>query len=85
MRGAVAVTDYGRYEFLSGRNLPEVNFWTPSERHVFQAPQFSPFFFKLKAAHNAVCAFGYFARWASLPDRLAWDCFMEGNGCGSLA
>jgi putative restriction endonuclease len=85
MRGTVAVTDYGWYEFLIGRNLPEVNFWTPSDRHAFQAPQFSPLFFKLKVPHNAVCGFGYFARWASLPDWLAWDCFREGNGCGSLA
>lgn len=85
MRGTVAVTDYGWYEFLRGRSLPEVNFWTPSDRHISRAPQFSPFFFKLKVPHNAVCGFGYFARWASLPDWLAWDCFREGNGCGSLA
>lgn len=85
MRGTVGVTDYGWYEFLSDRNLPEVNFWTPSDRHVFRAPQFSPFFFKLKVPHNAICGFGYFARRASLPDWLAGDCFQEGNGCGSLA
>jgi putative restriction endonuclease len=84
MRGTIAVTDHGWYEFLRGRNLPEVNFWTPSDRHAFRAPEFSPFFFKLKAPHNAVCGFGYFARWASLPDWLAWDCFREGNGCQSL-
>lgn len=84
MQGTIAVTDYGWYAFLSGRRLPEVNFWTPSDRHAFNAPQFSPFFFKLKAPHSAVCGFGYFARWASLPDWLAWDCFREGNGCESL-
>ncbi len=85
MQGTIAVTDYGWYDFLLPRNLPEVNFWTPSDRHAFKAPPFSPLFFKLKAPHNAVCGFGYFARWASLPDWLAWDCFGEGNGCGSLA
>jgi MoxR-like ATPase len=51
MRGTVAVTDYGWYEFLRGRGLPEVNFWTPSDRHVSRAPQFSPFFFKLKVRY----------------------------------
>ena len=85
MHGTIAVTDFGWYQFLLARQLPEVNFWTPSDRRASHAPQFSPFFFKLKAPHNAICGFGYFARWASLPDWLAWDCFGEGNGCRSLA
>jgi putative restriction endonuclease len=85
MRGIVAVTDYGWYEFLRSRNLPEVNFWTPSDRYVFRGPQSSLYFFKLKAKHNAVCGFGYSVYRTSLPDWLAWDCFRDGNGCGSLA
>jgi len=85
MLGTIAITDYGWYEFLSGRNLPEVNFWTPSDRRVFETPQSSILFFKLKAKHNAVCGFGYIARRTSLPDWLAWDCFQKGNGCESLA
>jgi putative restriction endonuclease len=84
MNGTVAVTDYDWYQFLLQRSLPEVNFWRPSDRHVFRAPEFSPYLFKLKAPHNAICGFGYFARWSSLPDWLAWDCFGEGNGCRSL-
>ncbi len=44
----------------------------------------SPFLFKLKAPHNAICGFGYFARWASLPDWLAWEAFGEGNGTGTI-
>lgn len=84
MEGTVAVTDYGWYRFLSGRNLPEVNFWTPSDRRAVNAPPFSPFFFKLKVPRNAVCGFGYFVRWVSLPEWLAWDWFREANGCGSL-
>src|SRR5436309_12570917 len=84
MQGTVAVTDYDWYRFLSGRNLPEVNFWTPSDRRAVNAPPSSPFFFKLKVPRNAVCGFGYFVRWVSLPDWLAWDWFREGNGCGSL-
>jgi putative restriction endonuclease len=85
MKGTVAVTDYGWYEFLSSRSLHEVNFWTPSDRRHFTAPEFSPFFFKLKAPHRAIVGFGFFAAWSSLPAWLAWECFGEGNGCKSLA
>lgn len=85
MNGTVAVTDFGWYDFLSTRNVPEVNFWTPSDRRRFSAPAFSPFFFKLKAPHRAIAGFGYFARWSSLPTWLAWECFGDGNGCESLA
>lgn len=85
MQGTIAVTDTGWYEYLSQRHLQEVNFWTPSDRRSFRAPEFSPFLFKLKAPHNAICGFAYFARWSALPDWLAWECFGEGNGCDSLA
>jgi len=61
-----------------------VNFWTPSDRRRFSAPEFSPFFFKLKAPHRAIVGFAFFAKWSSLPDWLAWECFGEGNGCESL-
>lgn len=85
MRGTVAVTDFGWYEYLSRRSVAEVNFWTPSDRRRFTALDFSPFFFKLKAPHRAIAGFGYFAKWSSLPPWLAWECFGEGNGCESLA
>lgn len=85
MIGAIAITDYGWYDFLRNHAaLDEVNFWTPSARATFRAPEFSPFLFKLKAPHNAVCGFGFFARYSVLPDWLAWDCFGPGNGCASL-
>lgn len=83
--GTIAITDFGWYEFLSRRPYwDEVNFWTPSSHWTFRAPEFSPFLFKLKAPHNAIAGFGYFARYARLPDWLAWDCFHEGNGCGTF-
>jgi putative restriction endonuclease len=86
MRGTVAVTDYGWYLHLrSHPELEEVNFWKPSAARTFSAPAFSPFFFKLKAPHNAICGFGYFARYSSLPAWLAWETFGDGNGVGSLA
>jgi len=82
--GTISPTDTAWYEFFLRDPRPEVNFWTPSDRRRFNAPEFSPFLFKLKAPHNAICGFGYFARWATLPDWLAWEAFGEGNGVPSL-
>ncbi len=83
--GTIAITDYGWYDFLrQRRSWEEVNFWTPSAHWAFRAPEFSPFLFKLKAPHNAIAGFGYFARYSALPDRLAWECFGEGNGCATF-
>lgn len=65
--GAIAPTDFGWYDFLNRRgSWNEVNFWTPSIHFAFQAEEFSPFLFKLKAPHNAICGFGYFARYSPL-------------------
>lgn len=85
MIGTIAITDEGWYEFLAARpGLHEVNFWSPSPRRKVVAPEFSPFLFKLRAPHNAICGFAYFARYSVLEDWLAWDCFSEGNGCESF-
>ena len=81
----IAITDFDWYRFLSQRrSWDEVNFWTPSAHWTFHAPEFSPFLFKLKAPHRAIAGFGYFARYSALPEWLAWDCFGQANGCGSL-
>jgi putative restriction endonuclease len=85
MHGTVAVTDYEWYRFLLEHGSSEVNFWMPLNRNPIRAAPFSPFFFKLKAPHNAICGFGYFSRWAYLPDWFAWECFEKGNGCSSLS
>jgi putative restriction endonuclease len=85
MQGTVAVTDSGWYEFLAPRiDITEVNFWRPSARRGFSAPQFSPFLFKLKSPYNAICGFAYFATYSRLPVWLAWEVFGQGNGCESL-
>lgn len=84
--GTIAVTDYGWYTtLLSQPALDEVNFWKPSATRSTRAPEFSPFIFKLRAPHNAICGFGYFARYSRIPDWLAWDTFGIANGCDSLA
>jgi putative restriction endonuclease len=83
--GTVAITDEGWYGFLAEHpEVTELNFWTPSARRSFRAPQFSPFLFKLRAPYNAVCGFAYFAQFSTLPDWLAWESFGLGNGCGSF-
>ena len=86
MFGTVAITDHGWYEFLAGQpELDEVNFWTPSAHWAFRADVGSPFFFKLKARYgHAICGFASFARFARIPDWLAWDSFGAKNGCPSL-
>jgi len=86
MLGTIAITDEGWYGFLSQHpELSELNFWTPSARRSFRAPQFSPFLFKLRAPHNAICGFAYFVQFSTLPDWLAWESFGFGNGCSSFA
>lgn len=85
LQGAIAITDYDWYTFLwAQRELTEVNFWTPSARTGFRGELFSPFLFKLKAPHNAICGFAYFAQYSRLPDWLAWETFGVGNGCESF-
>jgi putative restriction endonuclease len=86
MIGTIAITDEGWYRFLADRpEATELNFWTPSARRTFRAPQFSPFLFELRAPHNAICGFAYFAQFSRLPDWLAWESFGLGNGCPSFA
>ena len=85
MLGSIGVTDYGWYEWLHAQpRLEEVNFWKPSATQTFHAEEFSPFLFKLRAPHRAICGFGFFARYSRLPDWLAWETFGPGNGCASL-
>ena len=85
MRGTVANTDTGWYQFLRGRpDLSEVNFWAPSPRHSFRGDRMTPFFFRLKAPHRAIAGFAYFARFERLPVWLAWEAFGAGNGVDSL-
>jgi putative restriction endonuclease len=83
--GTIAITDEGWYSFLAAHpEVLELNFWTPSARRRFQAPPFSPFLFKLRAPHNAICGFAHFAQYSALPDWLAWESFDLGNGCSSF-
>ena len=85
MVGTIAVTDSGWYGFLADRpEIREVNFWRPSARRGFRAPDFSPFLFKLKSPANAICGFGYYVAYSQLPPWLAWETFGFGNGTPSF-
>lgn len=82
--GTIAPTDVDWYRFLLSQSVVgEVNFWRPSASREFRAPRFSPFLFKLKAPHNAICGFGLFVRYSTLPYWLAWEAFGPSNGCSN--
>jgi putative restriction endonuclease len=84
MRGFVAPTDHGWYQFLRARpELDEVNFWRPGAVNFQALVPGEIFFFKLKAPHNAIGGFGLFARYAALPVWQAWDVFGQANGTPS--
>lgn len=83
--GWVAVTDEDWYRHLSERpHLDEVNFWQPSGGRAFRLPEWSLFFFKLRAPHNAICGAGIFLRHEVAPAWLAWETFGEANGATSF-
>lgn len=85
MDGFVAVTDPGWWEQLAREPGPkDANFWRPSAR-AFRLAVGTPFFFKLKAPHNGIAGFGYFAGFSVLPDWLAWETFGSANGVPNLA
>ena len=84
MDGFVAVTDPGWWAHLAREPGPkDANFWRPSPR-AFRLSIGAPFFFKLKAPHNAIAGFGYFAGFSVLPDWLAWETFGAANGVADL-
>lgn len=81
MRGFVAPTDHDWYRFLRARpQLDEVNFWRPSAAPFKALSPGEPFFFKLKAPHNAIGGFGQFLHAQKLAIWRAWDVFGEANG-----
>lgn len=85
MRGFVAPTDHGWYDYLRARpDLNEVNFWRPGAGRFVALGPGEPFFFKLKSPHNAIGGFGRFSRYDPLPLWMAWDVFGEANGVSDL-
>jgi putative restriction endonuclease len=53
MRGFVAATDHGWYQFLLARpEITEVNFWRPGGASFTAVQPGEPFFFKLKSPYT---------------------------------
>lgn len=85
MRGFVAPTDYGWYQFLRVRpELREVNFWRPSQNRFGAILPGELFFFKLKAPYNAIGGFGLFTRQTVKPIWEVWDIFGAANGTSDI-
>ncbi|RWB72358.1 MAG: HNH endonuclease [Mesorhizobium sp.] len=81
----VAVTDKDWFDFLSGSQPDEVNFWAPSGRTNFRALRPGELFlFKLHAPLNFIVGGGIFSTSSSLPLSLAWEAFGMKNGVRSL-
>lgn len=77
----MAPTDHGWWQFLRARpEIDEVNFWRPGGRGFAALTPGEPFLFKLKAPHNAIGGFGFYARSDRLPAWRAWDVFGQANG-----
>lgn len=87
MHGYIGNTDFEWYRFLASQpGIDEVNFWQPSGGRGFRVLQpGEPFFFRLKAPHNAIAGFGYFASFSVLPAWLAWESFRLKNGARDFA
>jgi putative restriction endonuclease len=86
MRGFVANTDHDWFTYLRAIEPPidEVNFWKPGSGTNFGAlVPGEPLFFKLKAPHNAIAGFGYFAHFSRLPVSMVWQVYGEANGARS--
>jgi putative restriction endonuclease len=85
----VAVTDIEWFEFLfrladDRQQLDEVNFWNPSGRPLRSFGPGEPIFFRLKAPHNAIGGYGFFAHFTTMRLDEAWGCFEEKNGAPGL-
>ncbi len=80
----VGVTDQDWFDFLSVRQVDEVNFWAPSGRTNFRALRPGELFlFKLHSPNNFIVGGGVFSHASLLPLSLAWEAFGEKNGVAS--
>lgn len=87
VRGLIGLTDFDWYTQLAATpSLPEVNFWLPGgHASVKIIGPGDPFFFQLKAPHNAIAGFGTFVRSCPATAAQAWDAFGAMNGARSHA
>lgn len=82
MKFYLGVTNNQWFQYLSGINPEDVNFWQPGGNSNFRAlAPGAPFLFKLKAPMNAIGGIGFFSSHTFLPLSVAWDAFQDRNGC----
>lgn len=87
MKIYLGVTDIDWYQYLSGLQPPpeDINFWQPGGTQGFKVlGAGEPFLFKLKAPHNAIGGLGFFTSYSRLPLSVAWETFLDQNGCRSF-
>lgn len=84
MKFYLGVTDNNWFDFLRRIQPEDINFWQPSGSVNFRAilPG-APFFFKLKSPRNHIGGVGFFSSHTLLPLGIAWDTFLQRNGCES--
>ena len=86
VRLIVAVTDGDWFDQLRQiPNLPEANFWSPSDSSFRALQPGELFLFKLHSPNNFIAGGGVFTHANSMPCSLAWEAFGQSNGAKSLA
>lgn len=85
MKFYTGVTDNSWYAHLSALpGIDEVNFWHPNGSPPFKnAPEGTPFLFKLKSPNHHIAGGGFLVKYEALPIRLAWEAFGEKNGAST--
>ncbi len=82
MKFYLGITDNSWFNYLSGINPDDANFWQPGGKAGFKVLQpGAPFLFKLKYPVNAIGGVGFFSSHTFLPISVAWDTFGNHNGC----
>src|SRR4051812_36523835 len=85
VRLIVAVTDGDWFDQLRLQaDVPEVNFWSPSDSSFRALQPGELFLFKLHAPNNFIVGGGIFAHASSMSCSLAWEAFGLANGALSL-
>ena len=85
VRLIVAVTDGDWFDQLRQQpDLPELNFWSPSDSSFRALQPGELFLFKLHSPNNFIVGGGVFAHANSMPCSLAWEAFKQANGAHSL-
>ncbi len=85
MKYYIGVSDKIWFDFLTGQQPDEVNFWQPGGTTNFRALKpGEPFLFKLHSPLNYIVGGGFFVKHSLLPLSIAWQAFGQKNGTPDL-